>query len=330
MKIEKLPSGAYRLRKMKAGKTYTVIVDYKPSAREAEQLMEKQINNIHDECELSFADALDSYIDLKRNVLSPSVLRGYKNAKNWYSEEFKNTQLKNITQIDVQKEINRMAKDKSPKTVRNRHGLISVVLKTFRPDFVLRTTLPQKEDKEMRIPTDAEVKALLEYTKGGPYEIFFKLAASCGLRRSEIYAITGSDVQGNILTINKACVLDEDGNKIIKTTKTTSSTRTLYIPQDIADAIKEKGYAVKGMPDSVTSFMDDYCRDNKIEPKFTVHSLRHYFVSTLSDKGISDENIIKLSGHKTDYVMKRVYRHAKNVEQAKQEASNIMSELLFS
>lgn len=330
MKIEKLPSGAYRLRKMKAGRTYTVIVDYKPSAREAEQLMEKQINNIHDECELSFADALDSYIELKRNVLSPSVLRGYKNAKNWYSEEFKNTQLKNITQIDVQKEINRLAKDKSPKTVRNRHGLISVVLKTFRPDFVLRTTLPQKIDKEMRIPTDDEVKALLKRAEGGPYEIFFKLAACCGLRRSEIYAIKGTDVKGNVLTINKALVLDEDGNNVIKTTKTTSSTRTMYIPQDIADAIKEKGYAVKGKPDSVTRWMDNYCKDNNIDPKFTVHSLRHYFVSTLSDKGVSDENIIKLSGHKTDYVMKRVYRHAKNVEEAKQEASNIMSELLFS
>ena len=33
MKIEKLPSGSYRIRKMYKGKTYTVIFDYKPTQK---------------------------------------------------------------------------------------------------------------------------------------------------------------------------------------------------------------------------------------------------------------------------------------------------------
>ena len=35
MKIERLPSGSYRIRKMYKGKIYSVITDYKPTQKEA-------------------------------------------------------------------------------------------------------------------------------------------------------------------------------------------------------------------------------------------------------------------------------------------------------
>lgn len=38
MKIEKLPSGSYRIRKTYKKKLYTVITDYKPTNKEAIQL----------------------------------------------------------------------------------------------------------------------------------------------------------------------------------------------------------------------------------------------------------------------------------------------------
>lgn len=39
MKIEKLPSGSYRIRQQYKGKRYTVITDYKPTQKEATQLI---------------------------------------------------------------------------------------------------------------------------------------------------------------------------------------------------------------------------------------------------------------------------------------------------
>lgn len=49
--------------------------------------------------------------------------------------------------MDIQTEINRLAKELSPKTVRNRHGFISAVLSVYNPSLKINTTLPQKIKK---------------------------------------------------------------------------------------------------------------------------------------------------------------------------------------
>lgn len=46
MKIEKLPSGSYRIRKMYKGKMYTVIFDYKPTQKEAMQAMAEELDKV--------------------------------------------------------------------------------------------------------------------------------------------------------------------------------------------------------------------------------------------------------------------------------------------
>lgn len=48
MKIEKLPSGSYRIRKMYKGKTYAVITDYKPTQKEAITLMAAELEKSQD------------------------------------------------------------------------------------------------------------------------------------------------------------------------------------------------------------------------------------------------------------------------------------------
>ena len=44
MKIEKLKSGSYRIRKMYKGVTYTVVTDYKPTQREAIKLLDEEMD----------------------------------------------------------------------------------------------------------------------------------------------------------------------------------------------------------------------------------------------------------------------------------------------
>lgn len=51
-----------------------------------------------------------------------------------------------------------------PKTIYyNRHGLVVAVLKEFRPNFKIQTKLPRKEQKDIYIPSEKEVKALFEH-----------------------------------------------------------------------------------------------------------------------------------------------------------------------
>ncbi len=71
-------------------------------------------------------------------------------------------QLNDLTQEKIQRWVNQLAKDHSPKTVANAHGLLSAVLKEYRPSVTLRTTLPSKVKAEIQIPSEAEIRAILK------------------------------------------------------------------------------------------------------------------------------------------------------------------------
>ncbi len=60
------------------------------------------------------------------------------------------------------------------------------------------------------------------------------------MRRSEICALTLDDLDADIIHINKALVQNDSLEWVIKTTKTTSSTRNIVIPVELANKIREK------------------------------------------------------------------------------------------
>lgn len=256
MKIEKLPSGSYRIRKMYRGKMYAVTFEHKPTQKEAMQAMAAELDKVQEKyTSMTFKTACEKYIESKRNVLSPSTITGYNATIRQISDPFLKKNIHDIIALDVQIEINHMAEKCSPKTVRNYHGFISAVLGTFCPNLKICTTLPQKLKNEPYIPSDDDVKRILECAKGTEYEIPLILACY-GMRRSEICALTLADLTGDTLTINKAKVINENREWVIKTTKTTASTREIIIPMDIADKIREKGYIYNRYPSCITKYLE--------------------------------------------------------------------------
>ena len=90
MKIEKLKSGSYRIRKMYKGETYTVVTDYKPTQKEAIQLLAAEMDKTAaPKVRMTFKTAADDYIDTKRNVLSPATIAGYESVVRRLSDKFK-------------------------------------------------------------------------------------------------------------------------------------------------------------------------------------------------------------------------------------------------
>lgn len=331
MKIEKLPSGSYRIRKMYKGQMYTVIFDTKPTQKEAMQAMARELDKIQEKhTSMTFQAAAEQYIESKRNILSPSTIRGYATIINQLPKSFMTENVHDITALDVQAEINLLSKKCSPKTVRNYHSFISAVLGVFCPNLKLTTTLPQKLKNEPYIPSDGDIKKILEYASGTQYEIPIILACY-GLRRSEICALTLDDIEGDIVKINKAKVQNEKKEWVIKTTKTTSSTREIIIPLDTADKIRQKGYVYRGDPGRITAFLHSTQEKLGI-PRFSIHKLRHYFASKMSALNIPDADIMKMGGWETDYIMKSVYRHSTidKEENAKRDASEKLRNAIFS
>ena len=118
MKIEKLPSGSYRIRKMYKGEMYSVVFDHKPTQKEAMQAMASELDKLQHRKEdgLTFKIAGEKYIDSKRNVLSPSTIRDYVTIMRQIPDAFLSKSVHDITALDVQAEINRLAQKCSPKT----------------------------------------------------------------------------------------------------------------------------------------------------------------------------------------------------------------------
>ena len=331
MKLEKLPSGSYRVRKTYKGITYTVVFDHKPTQKEVTQAMAAELDKEPvKKTRLTFETAAQQYIDVKSNILSPSTISGYHKILRNISNDFKHIHMDDLSGIDIQKEINLYSVGRSPKTVRNTHGFISAVIGMFRPNMKINTTLPQKVKNEPYIPSDDDVKTILSYAKDAKYEIPILLACY-GLRRSEICALTLDDINGNTIHINKAKVQDADGNWIIKTTKTVGSTRDVILPDYVIQKILDQGYIYQGHPSNISDYLDRTQKELGI-PHFSIHKLRHYFASKMSSMNIPEADIMKMGGWETDYVMKNVYRHAmKNHTQKLQEdASKKLANALLS
>lgn len=327
MNIQELPSGSYRIRQMQDGITYTVIVDHKPDKNEATVLLAEVIKKRPKRVNMTFDDACVAFIESKSNVISPKTQLEYEANRRKVPEEFSRMRIANITSLDVQKLVNDWSARLAPKTVANYAGFVMSVLKSVDVD-IKPPKLPQKVKKDIYIPTEDDVKVLRKHFEGGKYEVPFFLACM-GLRRSEICALTPDDLDGNVLTINKALVQNVDKKWVIKTTKTTDSTRTLPLPDEIVAKIHEQGFIYQGNPDNFYKRII-YAQNKYGLPRFQLHKLRHFFASYMHDLGYSDKQIQEMCGWKTDYVMKRVYQHAMKMDETKAKMSNDISKLLNS
>ena len=124
---KKLPSGSYRC--LVYEKTVNGKRRYKSftaqTKKEAEYLAAKYMSSIderkNDENNNLFSKELSRYISKKENVLSPSTIKGYKNIERMLNKNFHDfyyIKISKITNDDVQDVVNKLTKDKSPKTVR--------------------------------------------------------------------------------------------------------------------------------------------------------------------------------------------------------------------
>ena len=322
MTIENLKSGKYRVSEMRDGRRYRVVLDHIPSDKEANKIFNKMEGKV---CNgTPFEEAANNYIELKSNVLSPSTIRGYKVILNNLDSDLLNKPLDKITSPFIQGIVNKLSVNHKPKTVKNINGFIVSVLKFYEIE-IKSPTLPKRPKEDIYIPSEEDIKRILNDVKGTKYEIPFILG-TLGLRRSEICALTKDDLNGNVLTINKALVENEKKEWIVKSTKTTESTRVIVIPEYLADLIREKGI-YDSSPHSLYSKLK--CVQDRLGiERFSFHKLRHFFASYMHNLGYTDKQIQAFGGWKTDAIMKTVYQHAMDMDKTKVEMANNIGSLI--
>lgn len=273
---------------------------------------------------ITYGEALDRYIESKKNVLSPSTIREYKSSSKRDFQTLINKPISDITQEMVQKAVDLEAISHAPKTVRNIHGLFASVMAVYRPEIVFRTELPKKVRPSLHIPSDDEIKALLEYVKGDIMEIPILLAAFGPMRRGEICALDSDHINGNIVHVEFSLALDENHNWIKKKPKSYAGDRFIDFPDFVIDKIKDiNGPITELNPSQVSDRFSDVLKRAGIT-KFRFHDLRHYCASIQHALGIPDAYIMQRGGWGNDTVLKNVYRHV--MEDTQKEMNNKANE----
>lgn len=319
-KAKQLPSGSWRVqvydKDLKKTVSFTSKLPGKAGRNEAELMAREYLagKKRKEEQGKTIGEAIDEYIALKENILSPTTINGYRKYRKTSLDGLCDILVKDITQQDIQAYINRLAITMSPKSIHNAHGLLSAVLSVYAPELRLRTTLPKVQKKIKQLPP---VEDVLKAIIGTEIELPCLLAMWCSLRMSEIRGLRRSDIQGNILTV-QSTIVNVDGDHIEKgSTKTLESTRQIRLSHYIISLIN----ALPEDQEYITLIKDHalYMRFTRLLKRegiqhMSFHDLRHMNASIMLALGIPDKYAMERGGWSTNSTLKNVYQHTFSAE----------------
>lgn len=313
---KKLPSGSYRVN-LYIGKDENGKRKYKSFTAETKKKAEflaaqySQLNVDVCRAEFTVGQAVERYIQSKENILSPSTVKGYYVILNNYLSELMTAKIKDINAETIQKAFNEFAKDHSPKTCKNAHGLISAVLKVNRPEIRLQTTLPQKKPHNIYVPDETEVFKIQELVRGLNIEVPFMLATQCGLRASEISGLMLNDVHESYLEIKQARVDGQNG-AVIKAPKSVSGYRKIPISKEFCAFLKANAKddrVCELTAREISSLWGKFRARNNLDERMNFHALRHHFASKCLLLGMPQKYTAELMGHSSLDMIEKVYQH---------------------
>lgn len=320
----KLPSGNWRCRATwidekgsRHSKSFTAEKKY-----EAEALAASFLRNVEDLKKpenRTLGDAADTFINNNSNILSPSTIVGYRKIRRTAFQDIIDVKIGRITLPIYQSAINNYSKDHSYKTVLNAHAFYNKILKANGISFGKDINLPQKIKQKIEIPETVEIQKFLIAIQGSRIYEYVLLSVCLGLRKSEIFGLHWDDIDFENQTINiqRALVMNEDKRWVEKTTKTISGTRTLFMPDILTNALKNKKESTEinapnerifqETPSSLQNIYYRICRKEDFQYRF--HALRHYHASILNAAGLPNKYAMERMGHATENMLKQVYQH---------------------
>ena len=290
---KKLPSGSWRVQ-LYASKTPDGKRRYLSftanTKKEAEyqalqyQLHYKEVNR--DPTSMTLDEAMEKYISSKDGILSPSTIRGYENIRRNNLKGLMPLALNRITQPMVQEAMNQEAKPYTDKRGRQRVRSAKV--------------------------------------EGNVMELPVLMGLWLCMRASEISGLTWGcvDFRHKTITIKRALVRDKDNHWVEKGTKTTSSTRTLSVPDYIMEKLAAAKETSSGgdrvvplSSESMYKRLKTILRKHDL-PDIRFHDLRHTAASVMLTLNIPDKYAQARGGWATNHTMKTVYQHTMQSQQS--------------
>lgn len=331
-KAKKLPSGNWRVQASITIDGNTIRRSFtestaKKAERKAEEWAEQYKYIGSDYSRMTVKEAIEFYLATNDSRLSVSTVREYERISKTDMQDIINKPLYTLTCPIIDASINNALKTLSPKTIKNRYGLLKRILTVYHPSFVWNVTFPEPTPKKKREFSNAYIKSILTAAKGNDFELEIYLGM-LSMRESEIAGLMWSEIDLSKKTayICRSMLLNKNNQYIVEDhTKTNKSTRTVYLPDYVCSLLRER--QAKSQSDFITDvppcrFWDkfnDLLLSNNIEPlKF--HGLRHIYSSISSALNIDSQIRMDNGGWSSEKVMDGNYRHP--ISEAQIEANN--------
>lgn len=339
-KITKRADGRYQAyAAYKNGKRKYVYAATKQECRAKLAELIEQLNHGILSSDMLLADLTESYLDNKKDTVSPSTYREYvRLIAGYVCPRLGATVVSDITQATIQSFVSAYQRNHSEKSTKNLLGLVHSIF-----DYARRNKLIYENPAEyIRITASApyryyiysseEVEQLLELaSKKGNFAIPIYLAALCGLRMSECMGLRWEDInwEKGSLTIRQVAISHNGKAEIKSTAKTRSSNREICIPQQVLDYLRpfrqREGYVYTRTGeveagDLYGARFRDFLKSVGL-PHTRFHDLRHFAATTLMDAGVPDKIASSYLGHSSTNMTKK-YQHIRaNTERT---AANVM------
>lgn len=248
-------------------------------------------------------------------------------------------------------------------TVQKYLSAVSAVLSDAKRNEIIQKNpahmidLPMTERRAQLIPSHQEAMDILCAIQDEPfiYRAYYFLAMYTGCRRGELAALRWTDF-----------AVQEDGSALLTVSRSRSSvpgkgvqegktkngrSRSIFIEKDVVDIFRSLCYEeyhhaqMEGFPlspyvfanrdglpihpDTFTKRLRRLYDDYGFPREFHLHTLRHYFVTSLLHHGVDRQTVAELAGHGDTGFLERTYCHPmlELKEKAAQTMSNELSNL---
>ena len=340
-------------RKTIYGATYNEVID---KLRDEEYKDSKKLNSIDDSITMDkwYEVWIDTY---KKSQCRNTTLATYDRMYHrWISPEIGKMQLKNLTNLQLQRIINNLESRGMRELAR---AVLTNMLKyATQCEIVCKNVAlnlniyrPGDEDEEAEFLTDEEIKIIFKYSEGQTINDIFRLALQTGMRVGEIIGLTWENVdfKNNTIHIVQQLVTVEDpetGKWVneVHPPKTLAGIRDVPMTKEARNVLKkqrEKNNMIefRNKTDYVfltrnhtpqfrasISKMSDRLRDKikKDYPdfvNFSPHTFRHTFATRMIMAGVKPKVLQKILGHKQLQTTMDLYCHV--ADQQIFEAMNI-------
>ena len=242
-------------------------------------------------------------------------------------------------------------------TVQKYLTTVSAVLSDAKRNEIIRKNparmvdLPDTKRRPQFVPTDAQARNILDIlaNEDDPYKTYYALAIYSGCRRGELCALKWSDItvndSGGILTVSRSRSIVPRRNVVEGPTKN-KKPHAIYLYDDMVDILRAYYHLKKANgipssdyvfftndrgdpihPDTFTKRLRRLYDENGFPKEFHLHTLRHYFVTTLLHSGVDKQTVAELAGHGDTAFLERTYCHPQMA--LKQSAAAQMDKVLF-